>query len=144
LDQSKFGANLNPFEINLIRFESRIGRTMLPTPPISAAPTASLRRTQPLMIGPLRAPAHLSAALAASRRPSRPPLSGGSAPMTCRRTAPRSAQGPLSLPHSLLLCLHAASTLWAPSPPLSIKTEPPPTGRRFFSPRAPFVSPVHA
>jgi hypothetical protein len=52
LDQSKFGANLNPFEINLIRFENRIGRTMLPTPPVSAAPTASLRRTQPLTIGP--------------------------------------------------------------------------------------------
>jgi hypothetical protein len=31
-----------------------------------------------------------------------------------------------------------------PSPPIPIKMEPPPTGRRFFSPRAPFVSPVHA
>jgi hypothetical protein len=56
LDQSKFGANLNPFKINLIRLENRIGRTVLPTPPVSAAPTASSRRTQPLMTGPLLRP----------------------------------------------------------------------------------------
>jgi hypothetical protein len=56
LDQLNFGANLNPFEINLIRFENQIGRIVLPTPPVSAAPTASLRRTQPLTTGPPVAP----------------------------------------------------------------------------------------
>jgi hypothetical protein len=41
LDLSKFGANLNPFEMNLIQFENRIGRTVLPTPPVRSVPTAS-------------------------------------------------------------------------------------------------------
>jgi hypothetical protein len=156
LDRSKFGANLNPFEISLIRVENRIGRTVLPTPPVSAASTASPCHTQPLMIGAPSCP--VPPVSRVDRVVPTPPSStvarqrathvrhgwAAAAPTTRRRTAPRHAQGPLPLPLSLPLCLHAASTLWAPSPPLSVKMEPPPAGRRFFSPRAPFVSPVHA
>jgi hypothetical protein len=43
--RSKFEANLNPFEINLIQFENRIGRTA--GPPVSAVPTASPRCLTP-------------------------------------------------------------------------------------------------
>jgi hypothetical protein len=38
LDRSKFGANLNPFELNLIRFKTESGGTVLPGPRASAAP----------------------------------------------------------------------------------------------------------
>jgi hypothetical protein len=102
-DRSKFGANLNPFKINLIRFENRIGRTVLPTLPVSAASTASPRRTQPLTIRPHRTPAHLSAASTASRRPRRPPLSCGTAHVDDHRSNPATAERhrptPFAPPH---------------------------------------------
>jgi hypothetical protein len=121
----KFGANLNPFEINLIRFENRIGRTVLPTPPVSAASTASLRHTQPLTIGPMScpgppisrvervAPTPPSSTVARQRAACAHRGRAAAAPTTRHRTAPRRAQAPHSLPLSLLLCLHAASTLGA-------------------------------
>jgi hypothetical protein len=92
---------LNLFEINLIRFENQIGRTVLPTPPVSAAPIASPHRTQQLMTGPPSRPgppiSHVDRVAptspsstvarqsAAHARHSR----AAAAPMTHRRAAPR-------------------------------------------------------
>jgi hypothetical protein len=131
---------LNPFEINLIRFENRIGRTVLPTPPVSAAPNASPRCPAPHPATDDRAPVASRPTCQprrpTSRRPRRSPLSHGNAlpaPTPRRCAAPCCARAPLSL----LLRLHVASTPPAPSPPLLVKTEPPPTGRNFFlTPRA--------
>jgi hypothetical protein len=152
----KVWADLNPFEINLIRFENRIERTVLPTPPVSAAPTASPCRTQPLTIGPPSrpgppishvarvAPTPSSYAVAQQRATHARRGRAAVAPTTRRCTAPRRAQGPLSLPLSLPLCLHVASTPPSPPPrcfPLKRSHRPP---AEEFSPRAPFVSPIHA
>jgi hypothetical protein len=104
---------LNPFEINLIRFENRIGRTVLPTPPVSAASTASPRRTQLLTIGPPSrpgppvsrvdrvAPTPPSSTVARQRAARARRGRAAAASMTRRRTAPRRAQGPLSLSSAL-------------------------------------------
>jgi hypothetical protein len=106
LDQSKFGANLNPFEINLIWFENRIGRTVLPTPPVSAVPTASPCCTQPLTITPPSrpgppvrhvacvAPTPPSSTIARQRAAHACRSQAAAAPTTCRRTAPRCARAP--------------------------------------------------
>jgi hypothetical protein len=102
--RSKFGANLNPFEINLIRFENRIGRTVLPAPPVSAALTASPRCLAPHPAAEDRAPVASRPTCQAPRstsprlrprasRPGRchPTLSHGAVP-----TAPRAPSLPLS------------------------------------------------
>jgi hypothetical protein len=47
------------------------------------------------------------------------------APTTLHHADPRHAQGPLSHPLSLPLCLHAASTSPGPLPAAPLKTEPP-------------------
>jgi hypothetical protein len=98
---------------------------VLPTPPVSAAPTASSRRTQPLMIGPPSRPgppvSHVArvaptspSSVVARQRAARARRGRAAAtPTTHRRTAPRRARAP-SLSLSLSLCLHAAST---PPPP---------------------------
>jgi hypothetical protein len=131
LDRSKFGANFNPFEINLIRFENRIGHTVLPTPtcqrhadrlttphpatddwaPVASRPTCQSRR-------PRRAdPVVLQCGAATRRRHAAALL----------HVTPRA---PLSLP----FCLHAASTPLTPLPALPLKTEPPAADRSFSSP----------
>jgi hypothetical protein len=129
LDWSKFGANLNPFEINLIRFENRIRHTVLPTPPVSAAPTASLRCPAMHPDADDRAPVAPRSTCQprrpTSRRPRRSPLSRGNAPPRC--STPRQAT-PLSLSLSRSASMQH-SPLRAPSPPLPVKTEPPPAGR---------------
>jgi hypothetical protein len=155
LDQSKFGANLNPFEINLIRFKNRIGRIVLPTPSVSVAPTASPHCPAPHPVADDRAPVASRPTCQprrpASRRPRRSPRSRGNTPPT------RAAAGPLPCQHHAATLLHAT-----PGPPLS--PAPPPSGdqpsapsrqfplkwsRRppakiFFSPHAAFISSVHA
>jgi hypothetical protein len=112
LDRSKFGANLNPFEINLIRFENRIGRTVLPTPSVSAAPTASpccpvphqpTDNRDPVASRPTCQPRRL-----ASHRPRRSPLSRDNVPLV------RAAVGPL-----LRRC-HPAALLHTVLGPLSL------------------------
>jgi hypothetical protein len=144
----KVWADLNPFEINLIRFENRIGRTVLPTPPVSAAPTGSPCRTQPLTIGPPSrpgppishvarvAPTPSSYAVARQRAAHARRGRAAVAPTTRRRTAPRRAQGPLSLPLSSALPSRGIHPSEPPSPLLPVKTEPPPAGRRVLTPRA--------
>jgi hypothetical protein len=129
---------LNPFEISLIRFENRIGRTVLPTPPVSAAPTASPCRTQPLTIGPPSRPSlpvrrvdritlTPPSSTVARQRAARVRCGrAAAAPTTCRHAALRRAQAP---PPSLPLCLHVASTLRAPSSLLPLK----PSHRPIFS-----------
>jgi hypothetical protein len=145
---------LNPFEIKLIRFENRIGRTVLPAPPVSAAPTASPRCLALHPAADDRAPVTSRPTCQpprpASRRPRRPPLSRGNTPPARTAVGPlprhrdvrHRAQAP-PLPLSLPLRLHAAPTLPAPSPPLPFKTELPPADR-IFLPLEPFVSPVHS
>jgi hypothetical protein len=91
----------------MIRFENRIGRTVLPAPPVSAASTTCEPRRP------------------ASCRPRRPPLS---------RRAPR-PRPPLAL--SLSLSPVPPQCGAHPSGPLlaaPLKTEPLPAGRNFFSP----------
>jgi hypothetical protein len=123
LDQSNFGANLNPFEINLIQFENQIGRTVLQTPPVSAAPSASPRCPAP----------HPAT-------DDRPPIASRS---TCHATPSRCSttrQAPLSPSLSPAPPPHGAHPS-APSPPLPFKTEPPPPAK-FFSPTHDFPSPL--
>jgi hypothetical protein len=145
---------LNPFEIKLIRFENRIGCTVPPAPPVTAASNAS-----PCCLTP-----HLAANDRAPPSHPGPPVShavprrADPAALHCRattrrgraaaastprcRAAPCRAQGPLSLSLS-----RSTSTrrppLRPPSPPLPFKTKSPPTGR-ILLPRVPFVSSVHA
>jgi hypothetical protein len=113
----KFGANLNPFEINLIRFENRIGRTVPSTPPVSATPTALPHCLVPHPTdddrAPRCAPTHLSAT-------------------TSRCSMPRPGPPPLSLP----LRLHAASTPPGPLPAAPLKWSHRPPANLFLPPRA--------
>jgi hypothetical protein len=143
---------LNPFEINLIRFgnrTNRIGRTVLPTPPISAAPTASPRRTQPLTTRPPSCPGppvrhvDLVAPTPPSSTVARQHAAAGPLPhrqhfTTLIHATPRA-------PSLTLSPFRSASTrrppLRAPSLPLPLKLSHRPI---FFFPRTPFVSPVHA
>jgi hypothetical protein len=129
--QSKFGANLNPFKIKLIRFENRIGRTVLPAPPVSAAPTASPRCLAPHPAADNQAPHHVLAHLSVTPSrvaPTPPPTtvarqhaararSGRAtiASMLCHCATPHHAQASLS-PLSLPLRLHAAPTPPSPLP----------------------------
>jgi hypothetical protein len=149
LNRSKFGTNLNPFEINLIRFENRIGRTVLPTPPVSAAPTASPCRTQPLTTGPPIAsrptcqprrprradPAalHCRAAMRRPRAP-RPGRCHTDATLPCCSTPRRT--GP---PHLSLSLSHSASTRVHPSGPpprrFPLKRSRRPLAENFSHPR---------
>jgi hypothetical protein len=157
--QSKFGANLNPFKIKLIRFENRIGRTVLPAPPVSAALTTSPRCLVPHPAADDRAPCHIPAHLSVTPScvaPTPPPYTvarqhaartrSGRAAVTSmprHHATPHHAQAsplPLSLSRSASM---QRRPLRAPSPPIPFKTEPPPTGR-IFLPHAPFVSSVHA
>jgi hypothetical protein len=145
--------------MNLIRFENRIGRTVLPTPPVSVEPTASPCCPAPHPAADDRAPVASRPTCQphrpASRRPRRSPLSRGNAPPA------RAAAGPLRHRRHAAALLHTA-----PGPPLSpsLSPTPPPRGvhpsappRRFslkrsrrppaeffFKPRTPFVSSVHA
>jgi hypothetical protein len=146
---------LNPFEIKLIRFENRIGRTMLPAPPVSTAPTASLRclTLHPATDDrPHRVLAHLS--VTSSRvAPTLPPSTvvlqcdtyarhgrAAAAPMPRHHAAPRHAQGPTLSPTLPPRGAHPSG----PPPrrsPLKQSRRPP---VEFFSPHASFVSSVHA
>jgi hypothetical protein len=149
LDRSKFGVNFNPFEINLIRFENRIGRTVLLTPPISAAPTASPRCTQLLTTRPPSCPGppvrhvDLVAPTPPSSTVARQHAVAGPLPRrrhftTLIHTTPRA-------PSLTLSPFRSASTrrppLQAPPLPLPLKLSHRPI---FFFPRTPFGSPVHA
>jgi hypothetical protein len=141
LDQSKFGANLNPFEINLIGFENRIGRNVLPTPPVSAAPTTSPHY-------PALDPATDDRAPIASRptcqprrpascRPRRPPLTRGNAPPHAASRPPLSP----SLSPTPPPC--GAHPSGPPSPPLPLKPSRRPPAKKFL-PHAPFISSIHS
>jgi hypothetical protein len=136
--RSKFGANLNLFEIKWIRFKNRIRCTVLPALPASAAPTVSPRYLTPHPAADDRAPVASRPTSQprrpASRRPRHIPLLRGNA---------RAPRAPLSPSLPLPPRLHAAPTPPPPSPPLPFKIEPPPAGR-IFLPRASFVSCVHA
>jgi hypothetical protein len=132
LDRSKFGANLNTFEINLIRLENRIGRTVLPTLPVNATLTASPRCPVPPLAAEDRAPIA-----------SRPYLSAA-APTPRRRAAPRCARPPLSLSLSPAPPPCGVHPSRAPSPPFPLKQSRRPPAEKIFSPRAPFVSSLHA
>jgi hypothetical protein len=158
--RSKFGANLNLFEIKWIRFKNRIRCTVLPALPASAAPTVSPRYLTPHPAADDRAPVASrptsQPCRPASRRPRHIPLSRGNAPPT------RAAAGPLPRRCQVVALLHATPrgplsrslspsppprgahpSAPPPSPPLPFKTEPPLAGR-IFLPRASFVSSVHA
>jgi type VI secretion system secreted protein VgrG len=154
--QSKFGANLNPFEIKLIRFENRIGSTMLPAPPVSAAPTASPRCLAPHPAiddrGPRRILAHLSVT-SSDVVPTPPPSTvarqraartrhgwATATPTPRRRAAPHLARAPSLSPAPPPHGAHPSG----PPPgrsPLKQSRRPP---AEFFLPRAPFVSSVQA
>jgi hypothetical protein len=56
LDRSKFGANLNPFEIKLIRFENRIGRHCAAGPACHCRAASRSPRTPSLPTGPRARP----------------------------------------------------------------------------------------
>jgi hypothetical protein len=155
LDRSKFGANLNPFEINLIRFENRIGRSVLPTPPVSAARTASPRcpvphpdadDPAPSCLGPpvshVDRVAPTPAALhcrAAARRPQAP------RPGRCctDATSPHCARPSLSPSLSPTPPPHGAHPSSPSLPAASFKTEPPPPVE-FSPPPMIFPSPPDA
>jgi hypothetical protein len=121
---------------------------MRPTPPVSAAPTASPRCPAPHPDTDDRVPV--------APRPTcqpRRPRRADSAALHCRAATrrlrtpwpghycadampPRCStlcQAPLSLPRSLPLRLHAESTLQAPTPPLPVKMEPP-SAKNFSQP----------
>jgi hypothetical protein len=131
---------LNLFEINLIRFENRIGRPVLPTPPVSTVLTASphcpvphptTNDRTPVASRPTCQPRRL-----ASCRPRRSPL-----PRQCHAIALlHTVPGPPSLSLSLSLSPapppHDVHPSGPPSPPLPVKTEPPPADRKnFLTPR---------
>jgi hypothetical protein len=130
---------LYQFEKKMIRLENRIGRTVLPAPPVTAAPTASPRCLVPHPAtddwAPVASRPNCQPPRHASCRPRSLPLSGGNAPTPCRHAAPHRAMPPPPLPLSLPLRLHAAPTHLPPSPPLPIKTESPLTGRIFLPAR---------
>jgi hypothetical protein len=140
---------LNPFEIKLIRFENRIGRTVLPTPPVSAAPTASpccltlhppTDDRAPVSSWPTYQPRR-----PASRRLRRPSLSrmqrrrpraprlGRCRPMPRRGTVPAAPRPTLSLSLS-----HSASTRRPPlhPPPRCSPLKQSHRSRSNFLPRA--------
>jgi hypothetical protein len=144
---------LNPFEINLIRFENRIGRTVLPTPPVSAAPTASLRHTQPLTTGPPSRPgppvSHIDPhradpavfhCRAATRRPRAP------WPGHCRaNVTPSCCSTPCQAPpHSPSLSPalppRGAHPFGPPSPPLPLKPSHRPSADLFLPPRVVYLA----
>jgi hypothetical protein len=91
VDQSKFGANLNPFEIKLIRFENRIGCTVVSAPLFSTAPTRSLALT-PAPVAARRCSATTPPPACAVAGP----LPPDAAPLRC----PRHARAPSLSPHA--------------------------------------------
>jgi hypothetical protein len=119
---SKFGVKSNPFEINLIRFENRIGRIVLLDPPVSAALTASPRclASPPVMSQPTcqpRRPCHADPAALHCRAVTRLPRAPRPGRCHTDATPPHCSTlhtGPPSLPLSLPLFLHAVPT---PPPP---------------------------
>jgi hypothetical protein len=127
---SKIGANLNPFEINLIRFQNRIGRTVLPTPPVSAAPTASLCRTQPLTIGPPSRPSPPVSHV--DRVAPTPPLSTVARQRAARARRGRAAAAAVPTPRRCAAPHRARAPSLSPAtPPRGVHPSGPPLPRRF-------------
>jgi hypothetical protein len=121
LDRSKFGANLNPFEINLIRFKTESGGTVLPTPLVSAAPFRSPTFTP--------APSHCHRAPASSRPTCQPPGPRHSRrrlpclQRACRARATCAARRCRSGTEPLCPC-HAGSWRRTPTPPSPLQSCP--------------------
>jgi hypothetical protein len=97
-------------QINLIQFENRIGRTVLPTLPVSASLTASPHRTQPLTIRP---PSHPGPPVShVTRVTPTPPSSTVARQCAARTRHGRAAAMPTTYRHTALC--HARA------PPLSL------------------------
>jgi hypothetical protein len=119
LDRSKFGANLNPFEIHLIRFESESGGTVLPGPRVNAAPCRACPAPSRCPPGPAVARSRLSATHVRACQPLT------SAPAA--QAAFHHARAPLSPP----LCPTRRPT---PQHPSAGSRHPPPPLKRVLSP----------
>jgi hypothetical protein len=122
----------------MIRLENRIGRTVLPAPPVTAALTASPRCLVPHPAtddwAPVASRPNCQPPRHASRRPRSLPLSGGNAPTPCRHAAPHHAMPPLSLSLSRSASMRRPPICPPPcrSPLKQSRRSP----AEFFSPRA--------